>query len=85
MATRKPAASTLLKQAQAEIEKLNKELQSSKSSNTYNTDRANKAVAEVEELHAFFDALPNSISRKDENGYNQRSAMTRMAGWLASK
>lgn len=85
MATRKPAASTLLKNAQAEIEKLTKELASAKSTGTYHSGRAEKAEKEIEELHTFFDALPNSISRKDENGYNQRSAMTRMAAWLATK
>lgn len=85
MATRKPAASTLLKKAQEDIAKLTKDLESAKSSQKYSSDRANELTKEVEEMHAFFDALPNSISRKDDNGYSQRSAMTRMAAWLATK
>lgn len=85
MATRKPAASTLLKQAQAEIEKLNKELASCKSSLGYSQTRANEAQAEIEGIHAFFDSLPNGINRKADDGYTQRSAMTRMAAWLAAR
>lgn len=85
MATRKPAVSTLLKKAQEDIARLTKELESAKSSQKYNTDRANDLHKEVEELHAFFDVLPSSIPRKDPEQYTQRSAMTRMAAWLATK
>lgn len=85
MATRKPAASTLLKKAQEDIAKLTKELESAKSSQKYSSDRAADLNKEVEELHAFFDVLPNSIPRKDPEQYVQRSAMTRMAAWLATK
>ena len=85
MAARKPAVSTLLKKAQEDVAKLTKELESSKSSYTYQSARNSELTKEVDEIHAFFDALPASISRKDDNGYNQRSAMTRMAAWLATK
>lgn len=85
MATRKPAASTLLKKAQEDIAKLTKELESSKASHKYHSDRATELNKEVEELHAFFDVLPNSIVRKDPESYTTRSAMTRMAAWLATK
>lgn len=85
MSSRKPAVSTQLKNAQAEIAELKKQLESSKSSQSYYNERANKLQAEVEEIHSFFDALPNVISRKADDGYTQRAAMTRMAAWLASK
>lgn len=85
MASRKPAVSTLLKKAQEDIAKLTKELESANSSKKYSNDRVNNLTKEVEEMHAFFDALPGSISRKAEDGYSQRSAMTRMAAWLATK
>lgn len=85
MATRKPAASTLLKKAQEDIARLTKDLDSSKSSQKYSQDRVSELQKEVEELHAFFDVLPNSIPRKDPEQYITRSAMTRMAAWLASK
>lgn len=85
MAARKPAVSTLLKKAQEDIAKLTKELESAKSSQKYSSDRANDLNKEVEELHAFFDVLPNSIARKDPEQYATRSAMTRMAAWLATK
>lgn len=85
MATRKPAASTLLKKAQEDIAKLTKELESAKSNQKYSSDRAADLNKEVEELHAFFDVLPNAIARKDPEQYTTRSAMTRMAAWLATK
>lgn len=82
---RKPAASTLLKKAQEDIAKLTKDLESSKSSQKYSSDRAQQLNTEIEEIHAFFDAIPGAISKKAEDGYTQRSAMTRMAAWLATK
>ena len=85
MAVRKPAASTLLKKAQEDIARLTKELESSKNIAKYSSDRASDLNKEVEELHAFFDAIPGSISRKAEDGHTQRSAMTRMSVWLANK
>ena len=85
MAARKPAVSTLLKKAQEDVARLTKEVESITSNRKYYQEAHTKATNEVEELHAFFDALPNSIPRKDDNGYNQRSAMTRMAAWLATK
>ncbi|WP_040263734.1 hypothetical protein [Pseudomonas massiliensis] len=85
MATRKPAASTLLKQANEAIAKLTKELESTKGTISYHQARAIEATKEIEDVHAFCDALPNVVPRKDDNGYNQRSVMTRLAAWLATK
>jgi uncharacterized coiled-coil protein SlyX len=85
MATRKPAASTLLKQANARVEELEKKLTSSESSMKYHSNQASEAQAELNDMHAFFDALPNSIPRKDSESYQTRSAMTRLAAWLATR
>ncbi len=85
MSTRKPAASTLLKKANEEIESLKKKLESAERNSKYNADQSSAFRAEVDELHAFFDALPGVIPRKAEDGYTQRAAMTRLAAWLATK
>ena len=85
MSTRKPAASTLLKKAQEEIASLNKQLESAKNSQKYAQDRANDLNKEVEDIHAFFDTVPSGIARKADDGYTTRTAMTRMAAWLATK
>lgn len=85
MATRKPATSTLLKNALAEIEKLNKAAESSKSSVAYYQGLHQAAKKELDDVHAFFDSVPNVIPRKDPESYSERAAMTRLAQWLATK
>lgn len=91
MAARKPAASTLLKQAQAQIEKLQKELEQARSlQKTYNEQRV-EAQAQVDQVHALIDALPGSVGRKvagDQNAWPpdiSLNVMTRLAAWLATR
>lgn len=85
MATRKPATSTLLKKAQEDIAKLQKELESSKSSMKYYQDIQARQKTELDDIHSFFDSIPGVIPRRNEETYNERAAMTRMAQWLATK
>jgi hypothetical protein len=85
MATRKPAVSTLLKQAQARIEELEKKVASAEQSKKWSEDRASAAESELADVHAFFDALPNTIPQKDADSYKSRAAMTRLAAWLANR
>jgi len=85
MATRKPAISTQLKAAQTRIAELEKKLESAESTRKYISDRENKANEELNQLHAFIDALPGSIKRKNEETYVEHGAMTRLAAWLATK
>lgn len=83
---RKPATSTLLKQAEAQIAELNKQLEREKANASYANTRATTAEAEVEQVHAFLDAIPNSIPREPEGNYGKKNAaMTRLAAWLAVK
>lgn len=83
---RKLAASTLLKQAQTEIATLDKELRATKSNLNYAQDARAAAESEVEQIHAFFDAVPGSIPREPEGSYGKKNnAMTRLAAWLAVK
>jgi chromosome segregation ATPase len=74
-----------MKKAQEDIARLTKELEQTKSNYKYSSDRVAELNKEVEELHAFFDVLPNATPRKDPEQYTTRSAMTRMAAWLATK
>lgn len=84
MAARKPALSTQLKAANARIVELEKKLSDTERSVKYNSDRASAADAEVNQVHAFLDAVPGSIPKEGE-GYTKHSAMTRLAAWLATK
>lgn len=68
--------------ARSEIESLKKDVVSKESSRKWAEDRATKAESELEQVHAFFDAIPNSLPRKGDN-YEQRSLMTRFAAWIA--
>lgn len=85
MATKKPALSTQLKQAQALIEELKKKVESAERGQKYAQDSRADAERELNDVHAFFDALPGALPRKNEQTYAQHSAMTRLAAWLASK
>ncbi|CPG63629.1 MULTISPECIES: hypothetical protein [Burkholderia] len=84
MAQRKPAVSTLLKNAQARIAELEKKAESDASSLKYQQKRAEDAQDELQQLHAFFDALPGTIPEQDKETYKRNSAMTRLAAWLAT-
>lgn len=82
MATKKPAVSTQLKQALAKIEELEKKVASAEQSQKWAADRARDADNELDQIHAFLDAVPGAISRDAEN-YKKHSAMTRLAAWLS--
>lgn len=93
---KKPALSTQLKNAKKEIEALTEQLKKSQESQKraesnaeYREKERRELANEVEQLHQFFDALPNSIPRKvqHENGYSttENAAMTRLCAWLACK
>jgi hypothetical protein len=85
MANRKPAVSTLLKAAQARIADLEKKQTQDASSLKYAQEGRQAAEAELNQLHAFFDALPGTIPKQDKETYSTHSAMTRLAAWLATK
>ena len=85
MAAKKPAVSTQLKQAQARIAELEKKIESSERSQKYAQDARADSERELNQVHAFFDALPGALPRKSEQTYTDHSAMTRLAAWLASK
>lgn len=82
---KKPAISTQLKNAQAQILELEKTLASSKSSVEYQRRQTEEAQSELNQVHAFFDALPDSLPRRHIETHQSHSAMTRLAAWLASK
>lgn len=90
MAARKPAASTLLKRAQAQIEKLEKDLASKTSAYTSASEVRDKLQAEIEQLHAVLDAIPTAPGR-DVPGVeswmsgSKRSVLSRLAGYFAVK
>ncbi|EKS9914889.1 hypothetical protein [Burkholderia multivorans] len=84
MAQRKPAVSTLLKNAQARIAELEKKAENDAKSMKYHEKRADEAQAELQQLHAFFDALPGTIPEQDKETYKRNNAMTRLAAWLAT-
>lgn len=84
---KQPAISTQLKNARELIVRLENELKSK-------TDQADRYYrtyqekeAELDQLHAFFDALPegSTVPRQDQSSYKQHSAMTRLAAWLAKR
>jgi septal ring factor EnvC (AmiA/AmiB activator) len=85
MATKKPAVSTQLKQAQARIAELEKKVESAERSQKYAQEARADAERELSQLHAFFDVLPGALPKKNEQTYVDHSAMTRLAAWLASK
>jgi septal ring factor EnvC (AmiA/AmiB activator) len=82
---KKPALSTQLKNAQAQIAELEKSLTSSKSSVDYHRRQTEEAQSELNQVHAFFDALPDSLPRRHTETHQPHSAMTRLAAWLANK
>lgn len=96
MATKKPAASTLLKAANAEIAKLQEKLAAAEAHAKTESQRKDvyyaakeKAEAEIEQVHALLDALPGSGPRKTEgeNSWDTKSlaTMTRLAAYLANR
>lgn len=90
MAARKPAASTLLKQAQAQIEKLEKDLATKTTLYNSASEERNKLQTEVDQLHAMLDAIPGAPS-KDVPGVDswmsgsKRTVLSRLAGYFATR
>lgn len=84
---KQPALSTQLKNAQALIIKLEQDLKNKTDQAARNYQIYQEKEAELDQLHAFFDALPDgaTVPRRNEQTYKDYSAMTRLAAWLASK
>jgi septal ring factor EnvC (AmiA/AmiB activator) len=89
MTKRTPALSTQLKAAREQIEKLQKELDSSKSSRDLYYKRMNDADAEIEQVHTWLDTLPGTPGRQTsaENDYQRKNLgmMTRIASYLSQR
>jgi hypothetical protein len=87
MATRKKADSTLLKEARAEIERLESSLKSEKMMKDTHFERANKAEAELESIHAALDTLSVPRSYPDPNSYScgtkTLTVASRLFAWTA--
>lgn len=71
-----------IKARDARILQLEKELEDSKKSTKYHSENWDKVRSEVEGLHQLIDLLPNSPSRKNEDGYSTHSAANRMSAWF---
>ncbi len=73
----------------ADIEKLKKNNESDKKTSTMWYEEKCKLEKEIEQIHQFLDAAPKSVARESEgeNSYStvKRTAMTRLAAWLASR
>lgn len=96
MTKKKPATSTLLKAAQAEIvdlkaqiEKLTKERDNEKNGQKTFYDKSNRLEAEIEQVNLLLDVLPGAAPRKseDEDRWRQKdyTLMTRLASYLAAR
>lgn len=96
MTKKKPATSTLLKAAQAEIvdlkaqiEKLTKERDSEKNGQKTFYDKSNRLEAEIEQVNLLLDVLPGAAPRtsEDEERWRQKNytLMTRLAAYLAAR
>lgn len=86
MSKRKPALSTQLRQAQADLASLATKLKTVETSVKYNSDRATKAEQEIEQVHSFLDAVPNPPDRKTTGDYAQPVAlMTRLAVYVSTR
>lgn len=81
---RQTAVSTQLKQAQARIAELSKELESSKQSWKWATDSRDEAQRELEQTHAIIDVLSGALPREKKD-YGHHTAAVRIASWLAAK
>jgi hypothetical protein len=88
---KKPSLQTRLKNAEAlagehrlHAEKLQKQLDDKERSLGYANDRAKAAEAEIAQVHAFLDAVPNPPADKLADGYSKVGAMTRLAVFLAN-
>ena len=82
---RQPAMSTQLKAANVKIAELEKKLADCEKSKGWAQEARTDAERQVEEVHTFLDALPGAIDRKHPENYTERSPMTRLAAWFASR
>jgi len=63
------------------VERLEKELETNKSSNTYNRELAARYKDELDQAHAVLDGVEGAPGRKLEGDYSgERSLITRLAG-----
>lgn len=96
--TKKPSLQAQLKAAtaaaaehKAHADKLQKELDSAKQVREHYSNRADKADAELQQIHAFLDAVPNPPARKTDpavtGGYSADNigALTRLSVFLATR
>jgi predicted nuclease with TOPRIM domain len=93
---KKPAATTLLKAANAEIadlkiqmEKLTKERDNERNGKDTFYQKASRLESEIEQVNMLLDVLPGAAPRKseDEDRWRQKeyTLMTRLASYLASR
>ena len=80
-----PALSTQLKNAQAEIAKLQSELTKAKDMQAIYSKNADEKAKEVEAVQVILDALPGAIERRKEGEWTDRSPVTRLAAWFACR
>ena len=70
------------------VEKLEKELESSKSSFNYQTKEKDRVKDEIEQIHQFLDA--SGAAERTREGKNpwdtvELTVLTRLAAWMGSK
>ena len=76
----------LLNSKQEAIHKLEKDFKSLESTKDYYYKKHEVLEKEIDQLHEFLDAVPNSIPRKQdrESCYSiERNVMTRLIAWLS--
>lgn len=75
-----------LAETRDELNKANKDLESTKSTQKWYNDRASKAEGELEQLHAAFDGINNAPARKytppGQTYEAERTVMTRFVGTM---
>lgn len=85
---KKPALSTQLKTALAEVDALKKKLSDAERMSKYHSDAQSVATAELQQVHAFLDAVPNAPARKIAGDYGSEipvSLMSRLAIYLSAR
>lgn len=80
--TRYRGMETKLADALAEVEKLKKELETSKNSERYQREANSKSENELEQAHAVLDSVAGAPAREydGEYGKRHRNVVTRLAG-----
>ena len=80
-----PALSTQLKTANTKIMELEKKLKDAEHYKDVWYKYHQEAKNVIEELHTLLDTLPNTVPRKNPDGYNEYSPMIRLASYFANK